>query len=116
MWLQLALLEQGELFAQEEVLGSQCAARPGNEHEETDEIAHHEGQRGQQLEDGAGHERSALHVTRRYATANWRPGEISADHKGSSTPKVSQYDNPTNAHPHVVAVVIGAAYFGQGAG
>jgi hypothetical protein len=32
------------------------------------------------LEDGAGHERSALHVTRRYATANWRPGEISADH------------------------------------
>jgi len=38
VWLQLALLEQGELFAQEEVLGSQCAARPGNEHEETDEI------------------------------------------------------------------------------
>jgi hypothetical protein len=38
----------------------------------------------QQLEDGAGHEHSALHVTRRYATANWRPGEISADHSQSS--------------------------------
>jgi hypothetical protein len=35
----------------------------------------------QQLEDGAGHERSAFHVTLRYATANWRPGEISADHR-----------------------------------
>ena len=84
MWLELALLEQGELLAQEEVLGSQCAARPGNEHEETDEITRDEGQRVeavcQQFEDGAGHERSALHVTRRYATANWRPGEISADH------------------------------------
>jgi hypothetical protein len=30
----------------------------------------------QQLEDRAGHERSTLHVTRRYATANWRPGEF----------------------------------------
>jgi hypothetical protein len=39
VWPHLALLEQGELFAQEEVLGSQCAARPGNEHQETDEIA-----------------------------------------------------------------------------
>jgi len=27
------------LLAQEEVLGSQCAARPSNEQEETDEIA-----------------------------------------------------------------------------
>ena len=85
MWLQLALLEQGELFAQEEVLGSQCAARPGNKHEEADEIAGEAGQRGeaacQQLEDGAGHERSALHITGRYALANWRPGEISADHR-----------------------------------
>jgi hypothetical protein len=35
----------------------------------------------QQFEDGAGHERSALHVTRRCATTNWRPGEISADHR-----------------------------------
>jgi hypothetical protein len=33
----------------------------------------------QQSEDGAGHERSALHVMRRYATANWWLGEISAD-------------------------------------
>jgi hypothetical protein len=32
-------LEQGKLFAQEEVLGSECAARPGNEDEEVDEIA-----------------------------------------------------------------------------
>jgi hypothetical protein len=83
VWLELALLEQGELFAQEKVLGSQCAARPGNEHQETDEITSDEGQRVaavcQQFEDGAGHERSALHVTRRDATANWRPGEISAD-------------------------------------
>jgi hypothetical protein len=39
VWLQLVLSEQGELFSQEEVLGSQCAARPGNEQEETDEIA-----------------------------------------------------------------------------
>jgi hypothetical protein len=45
VWLHLPLLEQGELFAQEEVLGSQCAARPGNEHEETDEIARDGGQR-----------------------------------------------------------------------
>ena len=39
-----------------------------------DDIARDEEQRGeavcQQLEDGAGHERSALHVTRRYVTAN----------------------------------------------
>ena len=39
VWLDLALLEQGELFAEEEVFGSQCAARPGNEQEETNEIA-----------------------------------------------------------------------------
>ena len=45
VWLQLPLLEQGELLAQEEVLGSECAARPGNEHEETDEIARDGGQR-----------------------------------------------------------------------
>ena len=37
--LHLPLLEQGKLFAQEEVLGSECAARPGNEHDEVDEIA-----------------------------------------------------------------------------
>jgi hypothetical protein len=41
---------------------------------ETSEIVGNEGQRGeavcQQLEDGAGHKRSALHVTRRYTTAN----------------------------------------------
>jgi hypothetical protein len=37
--LHLALLEQGELSAQEEVLASQSAARPSNEHEETGEIA-----------------------------------------------------------------------------
>jgi hypothetical protein len=36
----LALLKQGELFAQIEVLGCQCAARPRTEHEEADEIAH----------------------------------------------------------------------------
>jgi hypothetical protein len=34
LWFLLALLEQSELFAQEKILGSQCAARPGNEHEE----------------------------------------------------------------------------------
>ena len=39
VWLHLPLLEQGELFTQEDVLGSQCAARPRNEHEEVDEIA-----------------------------------------------------------------------------
>jgi hypothetical protein len=46
VWLQRALLEQGELFAQGEVLASQCAARPGNEHQEADEITRDEGQRG----------------------------------------------------------------------
>ena len=39
MWLQLPLLEQRELFSQEEVLGCQSAARPRNEDEEMDEIA-----------------------------------------------------------------------------
>jgi len=34
----LALLKQGELFAQIEVLGCPCAARPRTEHEEADEI------------------------------------------------------------------------------
>ena len=45
VWLCLPLLEQGELFAQEEILASQCAAGPGNEHEETNEIARDGGQR-----------------------------------------------------------------------
>jgi hypothetical protein len=71
---------QGELFTQEEVLGSQCAARPGNEYEEVDEIARYEPQRREALcqrsKDGAGHERPALHVTRRYAPADWRLDEI----------------------------------------
>jgi hypothetical protein len=31
-------LKQSELFAQEDVLGSECAARPGNEYEEVEEI------------------------------------------------------------------------------
>jgi hypothetical protein len=84
VWLHLALLKQGELFAQEEVLGSECAAGPGNEHEEMDEIARYGRQRREALcqrsKDGAGHERPALHVTRRYATADWRLDEISAEH------------------------------------
>jgi hypothetical protein len=50
-----------------------------------DEIARDGGQGGeavcQRSKDGAWHERSASHVTRRYATANWRLDEISADHK-----------------------------------
>ena len=45
VWLHLSLLEQGELFAQEEGLGSECAPRPENEHEEVDEIARDGGQR-----------------------------------------------------------------------
>ena len=45
VWLCLPLLQQGELFAQEEILASQCAAGPGNEHEEADEIARDGGQR-----------------------------------------------------------------------
>ena len=57
------------------------------EHDQRDEIARDGGQRieavCQQLEDGARHERSASHVTRRYATANWRLDEISADVGGS---------------------------------
>jgi hypothetical protein len=84
-WLHLALLEQGELFAQEEVLGSQCAARPRSEHDQMDEIARDGGQGGeavcQRSKDGARHERSASNVTRRYASANWRLDEISADHR-----------------------------------
>ena len=39
VWLHLAFLKQRQLFAQEEVLGCQCAARARNEYEETDEIA-----------------------------------------------------------------------------
>jgi hypothetical protein len=73
---QLALLKQRELFAQIEVLGCQCAARPRTEHEEANEIVRDGRQRGeavyQRSEDGAGHERLVLHVTRRYVTANWR--------------------------------------------
>ena len=72
MWLQLPLLEQRELFSQEEVLGCQRAARPRNENEEMNEIAHNGRQRReamcQRLEDGTGHKRLALHVTRRYGT------------------------------------------------
>ena len=45
----LALLEQGELFAQEEVLGSECAARPHTEHEEVGEIARYGRQRREAL-------------------------------------------------------------------
>jgi hypothetical protein len=33
-------LEHGELFTQEEVLGCQRAARPRNEYEEMDQLAH----------------------------------------------------------------------------
>ena len=51
VWLHLPLplLEQGELFAQEAVLGSECTARPGNEHEETNEIARDGGQRSEAM-------------------------------------------------------------------
>ena len=56
------------------IAGIHFTARPGNEHKETEEIAGNPGQRveavRQQLEEGARHERSALHVTRRYATTN----------------------------------------------
>jgi hypothetical protein len=49
-----------------------------------DEIKRDQRQRretvSQHSEHGAGHERLALHVTQRYAAANWRPAEISADH------------------------------------
>jgi hypothetical protein len=60
VWLHLALLEQGELFAQEEVLGCECAARPKKQAKEMDEIAGDGVQRrevvGQLSENGAGHE------------------------------------------------------------
>ena len=49
VWLPLALLEQCEMFAQEEVLGSECAARPGDEDEEVDEIARYGRQRREAL-------------------------------------------------------------------
>jgi hypothetical protein len=39
MWLHLSLLKQRKLFAQEEVPGCQCAARPRNEQKEVDENA-----------------------------------------------------------------------------
>jgi hypothetical protein len=45
VWLHLPLLEQRELFSQEEVLACQCAARPRNEHEEMDEIVRNGRQR-----------------------------------------------------------------------
>jgi len=44
------------------------------------------------LEDGAEHERSALHVTRRYATANWRLDEISADHHRQRKSKSAEWE------------------------
>jgi hypothetical protein len=74
VWFHLALLKHSGLFAQEEVLSCQCAARPGNAHEDTHEIARDGRQRGeavcQQLEDGSGHERPALYATR-LATGGW---------------------------------------------
>ena len=45
VWLHLALLEQGELFAQKEVLGLPVPARPGNQHDKTNEIEGDGGQR-----------------------------------------------------------------------
>ena len=45
VWLHLPLLKQGKLFAQKEVLGSECAARPGDKDEEVDEIARYGRQR-----------------------------------------------------------------------
>ena len=58
VWLHLPLLEQGELFTQEEVLGCQRAARPRNEYEEMDEIARYGRHRREALyqrsKDGAG--------------------------------------------------------------
>ena len=72
VWFHLVLLKQRERLGQEEVLGCQCAARPGSEHEKTDEITRDEGQSVeavcQQLEDGAGHERSALRDVTRLPT------------------------------------------------
>ena len=47
VWLHLALLKQCDLFAQEEFLGCQCAARPGNEHEEAHETGRDGRQRGE---------------------------------------------------------------------
>ena len=49
VWLHFPLLKQSKLFAQEEVLGSECAARPGNEDEEVDEIARYGRQRREAL-------------------------------------------------------------------
>src|SRR5215471_3840505 len=49
VWLHFPLLKQGKLFAQEEVLGSECAARPGNEDQEVDEIARYGRQRRETL-------------------------------------------------------------------
>ncbi len=45
VWPHLALLEQRELFSQEEVLGCQRAARPRSDNEEMDEIVHNGQQR-----------------------------------------------------------------------
>jgi len=46
------------------------------------------------LEDGAAHERPALHVTWRYATSNWRLGEISADHNPEARPRIISDNGP----------------------
>jgi hypothetical protein len=45
VWFHVALLEQGELFAQKEVLGLPVPARPGNQHDKTNEIEGDGGQR-----------------------------------------------------------------------
>ena len=53
-----ALLKQGELFSQIEVLGCQCTARPHTEHKEADAIVRDGQQRGeavcQRSENGPG--------------------------------------------------------------
>ena len=63
VWLHFPLLKQSKLFAQEEVLGSECAARPANEDQEVDEITRYGRQRReavcQRPEDGVGHEHPA---------------------------------------------------------
>ena len=90
LWLHLALLEQGELFTQEEVLGCQRAARPRNEHQETDEITCDEGQRGeavyQRLKDGAGNESQpyTLRDVTRLTTGGWT--KFSAEHSSLCYP------------------------------
>src|SRR5262245_8085608 len=85
VWFHFALLKQRELFAQEEVLGSQCAARPGNEHEETDEIGRDEGQRREAL-----CQRSKMQPgmnAQLYTLCDCRLDEISAEHKSTFLPE-----------------------------